>query len=90
LASEPATDRVDRYGRLLRYVFRVRDGLNVNVFLVKHGNAAPWFYRGREGRYASLLNRAALSARAAHRGLWGACWHTPVEFDRAVETGPAT
>src|SRR5436190_5041173 len=25
LAPEPATDRVDRYGRLLRYVVRVRD-----------------------------------------------------------------
>jgi endonuclease YncB( thermonuclease family) len=40
LASEPATDSVDRYGRLLRYVFRVHDGLNVNVFLVAHGDAA--------------------------------------------------
>src|SRR5205823_1897327 len=25
----PATDRVDQYGRLLRYVIRARDGLNV-------------------------------------------------------------
>src|SRR5438034_8339932 len=31
LAREPATDSVDRYGRLLRYVFRPRDGLNVIV-----------------------------------------------------------
>ena len=31
LTSEPATDSVDVYGRLLRYVTRVRDGLNVNV-----------------------------------------------------------
>jgi endonuclease YncB( thermonuclease family) len=30
LLVEPRTDRVDRYGRLLRYVIRVRDGLNVN------------------------------------------------------------
>jgi endonuclease YncB( thermonuclease family) len=50
LAVEPATDRVDGYGRLLRYVVRVRDGLNVNVFLVRHGDAAPYFYRGRQGR----------------------------------------
>jgi hypothetical protein len=26
LFSEPVTDRVDQYGRLLRYVVRVRDG----------------------------------------------------------------
>jgi endonuclease YncB( thermonuclease family) len=90
LARESATDSVDRYGRLLRYVFRVRDGLNVNVFLVRHGDAAPYFYAGREGRYGSVLKRAALRARAHHRGLWGACRHTPVHFDRGVDTGPAT
>src|SRR5262245_28608267 len=28
LQLEPATDRVDQYGRLLRYVVRVRDGVN--------------------------------------------------------------
>jgi endonuclease YncB( thermonuclease family) len=72
LAAEPATDRVDRYGRLLRYVFRVHDGLNVNVFLVAHGDAAPYFYRGREGRYAATLKRLALRDRSEHRGLWGA------------------
>jgi len=90
LTAERATDRVDRYGRLLRYVIRVRDGLNVNVFLVKHGDAAPYFYRGREGRYATMLKRAALRARAHDRGLWGTCRHTPVDFDRGVDTGPAT
>src|SRR5262245_1665107 len=31
LYREPRTDAVDKYGRLLRYVLRVRDGLNVNV-----------------------------------------------------------
>jgi endonuclease YncB( thermonuclease family) len=31
LYREPKTDAVDAYGRLLRYVFRVRDGLDVNV-----------------------------------------------------------
>jgi micrococcal nuclease len=90
LAAEPATDAVDRYGRLLRYVFRVRDGLNVNVFLVRHGDAAPYFYAGREGRYAGLLKRAALRARARHRGLWGTCRRTPVDFYRGVDTGPTT
>jgi endonuclease YncB( thermonuclease family) len=90
LASEPATDRVDRYGRLLRYVVRVSDGLNVNVFLVVHGDAAPYFYDSREGRYATALTGDAMRARAARRGLWGACRGTPVNFDRGVATGPAT
>src|SRR6476619_4633985 len=55
LTTEPATDRVDQYGRLLRYVIRARDGLNVNVYLAAVGAAAPYFYKERRGRYASRL-----------------------------------
>jgi len=87
LVADPALDRVDRYGRLLRYVVRVRDGLNVNVALVRAGVAAPYFYDGDRGRYATLLTRLALRARAEHRGLWGACPGTRVDFERAVDTG---
>jgi micrococcal nuclease len=87
LTAEPATDRVDAYGRLLRYVTRVRDGLNVNVFLVRVGAAAPYFYDGRRGRYAALLDRLALRARTLHLGLWGACRGTPFDPDRGVATG---
>jgi micrococcal nuclease len=68
LAVEPATDRVDQYGRLLRYVIRARDGLNVNVYLVRVGAAAPYFYAGRRGRYAALLERLARRARSLHLG----------------------
>jgi endonuclease YncB( thermonuclease family) len=89
LAPEPATDRVDRYGRLLRYVIRVRDGLNVNLYLVARGDATPYFYDGRRGRYAAVLDRAARRARTRHLGLWGACPGTPVDFDRGVDTGSA-
>lgn len=86
LTSEPATDSVDQYGRLLRYVTRVRDGLNVNVYLVRVGAAAPYFYDGRRGAFAGLLDRLARRARAAHSGLWGACPGTPYHPDRKVET----
>jgi endonuclease YncB( thermonuclease family) len=41
LFPEPATDRVDSYGRLLRYVVPLSDGLNVNIRLVAVGAAAP-------------------------------------------------
>jgi endonuclease YncB( thermonuclease family) len=88
LTAEPATDKVDRYHRLLRYVVRARDGLNVNVYLVKIGAAAPYFYDGRRGRYARLLDRLAHRARATHRGLWGACPRTPYSPNRGVATGP--
>jgi endonuclease YncB( thermonuclease family) len=86
LYPEPATDRVDQYGRLLRYVARVADGLNVNVQLVRIGAATPYFYRGRRGRYAALLERLALRARARKVGLWGRCPHTPYAPTRGVST----
>ena len=88
LTSEPATDSVDQYGRLLRYVTRVKDGLNVNVQLVRIGAAAPYFYDGRRGRYARQLDRLARHARAHHLGLWGACRGTPYDPDRGVASGP--
>ena len=87
LVADPALDKVDRYDRLLRYVVRVRDGLNVNVALVRAGVAAPYFYAGDRGRYASLLTKLALRARARHLGLWGACPATRVDFTHAVDTG---
>jgi endonuclease YncB( thermonuclease family) len=73
LDAEPATDRVDDFGRLLRYVVRTSDGVNVNIALVAIGAAAPYFYEGRRGMYASQLEILAKSARAKRRGLWGAC-----------------
>lgn len=86
LITEPATDRVDQYGRLLRYVIRARDGLNVNVRLAAVGAAAPYFYKERRGRYASRLETLARRARAKHLGLWGACPHTPWDPNRGVQT----
>jgi endonuclease YncB( thermonuclease family) len=88
LTREPATDSVDRYGRLLRYVTRVRGHLNINVHLVAVGAAAPYFYDGRRGKYAARLTRLALSARRRHLGLWGLCPGTPYDPDRGVSTGP--
>jgi len=89
LVVDPALDRVDRYGRLLRYVVRVRDGVDLNIALVRAGIAAPYFFDGDRGRYAGLLTRLALRARAKQLGLWGACPGTPVDFERAVDTGTA-
>jgi endonuclease YncB( thermonuclease family) len=86
LLTEPATDRADDFGRLLRYVVRVSDGLNVNVRLVAIGAAAPYFYEGRRGRYAARLERLAKHAKAAHLGLWGVCPRTRYDTYRGVET----
>ena len=87
LEVEPATDRVDEYGRLLRYVVRARDDLDINIYLVRVGAAAPYFYDGRRGMYAGLLDRLARRARAERLGLWGACPHTRYDPNRGVATG---
>jgi len=88
LYREPKTDAVDAYGRLLRYVVRTRDGLDVNIRLVQVGAAAPYFFDYRRGRYAGELIRLARHARARHLGLWGRCPGTPWDPDRGVSTGP--
>lgn len=86
LLPEPVSDRIDRYGRLLRYVVRARDGVNVNVRLVAVGAAAPYFYQRERGRYARLLNSLALRAKARKLGLWRACPHTRYNPYRALAT----
>ena len=88
LTREPATDSVDGYGRLLRYVTRVRDGLNVNVQLARIGAAAPYFYDYRRGRYARSLVRLGLRARRRHLGLWGRCPGTRWDPNHRISTGP--
>ena len=86
LLVEPATDRVDGYGRLLRYVVRVRGAVNVNIRLVAVGAAAPYFYEGRRGRFAARLEVLAKRARAKRLGLWGACPRTPYDPYEGVDT----
>jgi endonuclease YncB( thermonuclease family) len=86
LTLEPATDRVDDFGRLLRYVTRVKDGVNVNVALVAVGAAAPYFYEGRRGIYATRLEILAKSAKKKRLGLWGACPRTHYDPYSGIET----
>ena len=71
LEPDSQLDAIDRYGRLLRYVF-VAD-TNVNVELVRRGAAAPYFRSGDEGKYADELLDAVADARDAGRGMWGSC-----------------
>jgi len=84
LEADPALDSVDRYGRILRYV--KHDGVNVNVRLILDGAAAPYFYKGERGKYATRLLAAVTRARDSKRGLWGACRGTVLNVNRQVET----
>jgi micrococcal nuclease len=61
----------DHYGRLLRYV-RMPSGTNLNRYLVAAGYAREYTYDSAY-RYQASFKAAERQARAAHRGLWGAC-----------------
>lgn len=75
LERDPRLDGRDGYGRLLAYVHA--GARNLNLELVRQGAAGPFFFRGRRGRYARTLVRAAGEARRARRGAWGACTAGP-------------
>jgi micrococcal nuclease len=62
----------DRYGRLLAYVFRVRDGLFVNAELTRRGYAQP-LPIAPDVRHADRFAELARDARQQGRGLWSAC-----------------
>lgn len=85
LVADPATDRVDRYGRLLRYVYRGRR--NLNVWMVARGHATPYFFDGEQGRFAVQLMRGARAARSAGIGLWGRCPAAVLDAYRGASTG---
>ncbi len=91
LLPEPATDLVDQYGRILRYVVRVRDGLDVNLQLRpgrRRPGTVPLLRRAGRGRYAARSSPGLPSTRRhiASR-LWGACRGTPYDPDRGVDSG---
>ena len=62
----------DRYGRLLAYVYRVRDGLFVNAELARLGYAQPLSI-APDVRFADRFAQLARQARRHGRGLWTAC-----------------
>lgn len=88
LGTDPKLDKVDRYGRILRYVFIGKT--NINLKLVEMGAAAPYFYRGDKGSYSSQILRAAQGAKAKSLGLWKSCPGTQLTPTRALTTTGVT
>ena len=62
----------DRYGRLLAYVYRVRDRRFVNAELARLGYAQPLSI-APDVRFADRFAALAREARDHDRGLWSAC-----------------
>jgi endonuclease YncB( thermonuclease family) len=84
LTTDPNLDKVDAYGRLLRYVFKGKT--NINLEMVKIGAATPYFYKRELGRYSAQLLKAAETAREKKLGLWSACPGTKLDPYRALTT----
>lgn len=70
LAADPLDTNRDRYGRLLRYVY-LPDGTLVQDKLVSGGYAFAYTQFPFEKK--ASIKAEEQSAKAAHRGLWGAC-----------------
>lgn len=84
LRADPKLDKVDRYDRLLRYVFIGKT--NINLKLVEIGAAAPYFYRGDKGQFSYQILKAAQNARAKSLGLWRSCPGTQLRPNDPVTT----
>ena len=85
LESEPVSANLDKFQRLLRYVFIGKT--NVNLKMVEFGAAAPYFFNGEKGKYSTQLLKAAEKAKANKVGLWGKCPGTKLDPSRGVSTG---
>ncbi len=62
----------DAYGRLLAYVYRLPDGLFVNIELVRQGFAQTLTFPPNV-THADEFVDAARQAERANLGLWGSC-----------------
>ena len=84
ITSDPGLDKVDRYGRILGYLFK--GNINLNLKMVEIGAAAPYFYKGQLGIYSEQFLAAAKKAQSKKLGLWGKCPTTKLEPNFAVTT----
>ncbi|MEY2471614.1 MAG: micrococcal nuclease [Actinomycetota bacterium] len=70
----------DRYGRLLAYVYRAKDGLFVNLALARDGYADVLTYPPNVA-HSSEFVAAVADARDHNRGLWSKCGSADVPLD---------
>ncbi len=80
------TDK-DKYGRILRYVYLVRQDESSSAYLPQEGATSAIFYNDylvKEGyaksypyppdtKYQELFNRSQMEAKLNKKGLWGRC-----------------
>lgn len=77
--------RTDRFGRTLAYVYRLTDGLFINLALARDGFAMQLTVPPNVA-HAQEFGAAVAEARNARRGLWAACQTTTTTSTRAATT----
>ena len=73
LVSDRTQDRVDAYGRLLRYVIKRSNGRDVNRAQVWKGWARVYVYDNNPFERVVGYRDAQAAAKAAPRGIWKVC-----------------
>lgn len=68
LESDSSQGELDKYNRLLRYVF-LEDGTNFNLLMIKEGYAYEYTYN-LPYKYQAAFKQAQTDAQAANKGLW--------------------
>ena len=86
ITTDPNLPEEDADGILQAWVWNSE--FLVNLAMVKRGAAVPYFPDGARGAFDQRLLNAARKAKAAGRGLWGACPGTQLNTSRPVDTGP--
>ncbi len=87
LEADPTQGEVDKYGRLLRYIF-MEDGTSFNKLMISEGYAHEYTY-SLPYKYQVEYKQAERDARDNNRGLWadGACVATSSAPTQAVSNG---
>lgn len=73
LTSDRSQDLKDRFGRLLRYVQKAGNRVDVGRVQVHKGHAEVYVFNNNPFKKVNKYRAEERSARRAKRGLWGAC-----------------
>ncbi|KRA32404.1 MULTISPECIES: thermonuclease family protein [unclassified Nocardioides] len=73
MRADPDQPRIDRYHRLLRYVRRSSDRLDLSEAQLTRGLAEVYVYRNGTFEKRAAYEQVERSARLARLGIWGHC-----------------
>jgi micrococcal nuclease len=68
LETDPSGDEIDKYGRLLAFVF-LQNGTNFNQLIIEKGYAYEYTYKNSY-KYQKGFKKAEADAKLNQRGLW--------------------